>query len=524
MWLEKDNNEDPYNRGNVAGKTVNAPNVGSGAGGGAPLGAGEGNQTNVTPAGNNPVAAVPQQKSATVQDYLGANKEQGNQLGQQFQSKLNDVGTKDTQAIDSAASTVKSQAQAGATAYDPTLVNKAFNAPTAVANDPNQLQSFLKQWNASYTGPASFEATDDYNKANAAATDAQTHATEVADAGGRKQILQDDFGVYGQGNKGLDHTLLQNSDNFGDVLATGKNLASLPDYLASKASDVDATATKAAADTAATKQNTQDLFQNSLTNFQTGINNKVSADQQAATSTVNQIKSDLASGDVNKINADLQKSNLSPSDRATIQDYLGKLNSIYAVKPDLNNYYTYNPNTDINKDTVASADDYAKAAALQKLTGVDYSGVLNPANVSKADTWNKSTSGFNGPSLQAYLKSSLGQQDTELMGKGGVADAAAKLGMPNLLNNPADTSSWTKFAQNIIAAAQRSGTKAGFGNAGVGHETNPLGSLVMNVSRTLTNMANNMGGHADIPQLAGIYQASEMLRQYFGNTSTSTWS
>lgn len=512
MWLDKENNEDPYNNGaNATGKSVNTPgqaNIGSGAGGGAPVGSGQGSQTNVTPAGNNPVSTAPQQKPATVQDYLGANKEQGNQLGQQFQSNLNAVGAKDTKAIDDAASSVKNQVQAGTTAYDPNVVNKAVSDPTKVANDPGQLQSFLKQWNASYTGPSSFEGTDDYTKANSAATDAQTHATEVGDAGGRKQILQDDYGVYGQGNKGLDQTLLQNSDNFGKVLDTGKQLSSLPDYLAGKATDVNTAATKAADDTAAAKKNTQDLFANSLTNFQTGLNNKVTADQQQATSTVNQVKADLASGDASKVMADLNKSDLSPSDRMTIFSYLDQMNKDYGAKPDLTNFYTYNPATDINPASAASKDDFAKAAALQKLTGVDYSGVLNPADVSKAGSWNNVSTGFQTPSIKNYLQGGLKQLDTELLGKTNLGDVFAKMNLPNILNTKAaaDQGTGTQAAQQLIAAAQRLGVKGG------GSNPNNLDQLAHQAEVALNSAgANN-------PTVAGLKAFVNLMNAYIGVT------
>lgn len=524
MWLDKDNNEDPYNRGNVAGKTIDAPNVGSGAGGGAPLGAGEGNQTNATPAGSNPVAAVPQQKSATVQDYLGANKEQGNQLGKQFESKLNDVGTKDTQAIDSAASNVKTQAQAGATAYDPTLVSKAVSDPTKVANDPNQLQSFLKQWNAAYTGPASFEGTDDYNKANAAATDAQTHATEVGDAGGRKQILQDDFGVYGQGNKGLDHTLLQNADNFGSVLDTGKNLASLPNYLTSKAADVNATATKAAADTAATKANTQAPFANGVQNLQTDLTGRVAADLSTATANNNQVKTALASGDAKQVNAALTKLGLNAP---SIQDYLTTLNGTYGVKPDLTNYDTYNPATSIDKNTVATSADYAKAAALQKLTGADYSSVLNPANASKANTWNNPSSGIDFKNLGPYLQGQIKQQDTEALSKTNLQDLSTKMNIPNMTDskNSSNVQAGTQAALAIVGAMSRLGMTTGTANGG---QANNLDNLYHQAAAAFTLAANNgdsqgmHGTNPNNPAIAGLRQFVNVLgRNLYGSRYTA---
>ncbi len=510
MWIDKENNEDPYNRNSTAPTQPTA--IGSGAGGGAPVGAGEGNQTNTTPAGPNPVAAVPQTKSATVQDYLGANKEQGNQLGQQFQSKLNDVGAKDTKAIDDAATNVKSQVQAGTTAYDPTTVNKAYSDPTKVANDPGQLQSFLKQWNASYTGPQNFEGTEDFNKANAASTDAQTHATEVADAGGRKQILQDDFGVYGQGNKGLDHTLLQNADNFGDVINTGKSLGSIPDYLKSKSLDVNSAATKAASDTAATKKNTQDLFQNSLPDLQKSIGNQVQTNTTAATAKTNQIKADLASGNADKISTDLAKAGVSPN---TIKEYLTNLNKTYSVNPDLTNYYTGNPATDINAANSATSADYAKAAALQKLTGQDYSGVLNPTNASKANTWDNSSTSFDTKNLSTYLQGQVAQQDKELMGRNNWAEIAQDANTINATDpkNYANTAGYQDLYNKVVNAAQRTNSL---------QRTTPgvpthLEQLYTQAAQALVGTANGGQVNTNDPKIQGLlYFVREMGRTLYG--------
>lgn len=509
MWLEKKEKEtpnDPY------GRNQPSPTVGSGSGGGgAPLGSGETSQTFSNPSTVSPAKQAPQQKEASVQDYLSANKEQGNQLGQQFESKLNDVGAKDKSAIDTAASTAKNQANAATVSYDSGLVNNAVKDPTSVANDPNQLQKFLGQWNAAYTGPSSFESSDSYTSAAKANEDAKTKAAEIGDAGGRKQILQDEFGVYGQGNKGLDHTLLQNADNFGDVLDTGKQFASLPDYFAKQAADVN-NVTKTAADTtAATKANAQGAFANSLTNFQTDLTNKVTADQKAATDTVNKIKAQLASGDSSQIEKTLAASNLSNQQKSDIRSYLTTLNSAYGVKPDLNNYYTYNPNTDITSATAASSADYAKAKALQALTGVDYSGVLNPADVSKADTWNNAAAGLQGASLQTYLKNSLAQQDKEALAKTNLTDLSAKLNMPSIVD-PANYSNrdlGQKSAQALISVAQRN-------NLGRGQNGTPnnLDNLYHEAATKLVQTANGGVLDRNNPAIAGILQFVRTLGTY----------
>lgn len=514
MWVPKDNNNDPYNRGNV----TKAPTIGSGAGGGgAPLGSGEGNQTNANPSTTSPTTQVPQQAPATVQDYLGANKDQGNQLGQQFKSKLETKANEDKSAIDTSADAVKNAANAGAVNFDSNVVNTAKSDPTKVANDPAQLQSFLGQWNAAYKGPDTFESTAQYDTAAKAAADAKTKSEQVGDAGGRKQILQDEFQVYGQGNKGLDHTLLQNSDEFAGIQDLGKNFSMLPDYFASKAGDVNTAAQAAKATTEATKKNAHDLFDGSLTNFQTDLTNRASANQKTAGDAVSQVKAALASGDMSKVGSILEKSNLTNIQKDDIRSYLTTLNSSYGQKPDLNNYYTYNPATDINPTTSATKDDFAKAAALQKLTGVDYSGVLNPADISKANTWNNTSNGLQGASLQTYLKGSLGQQDKELMSKGSLTDVAAKLGLSDITQNMGDVKLGQEMAKRVIQAVGRTGEKAQFSPNGE-RALNPIAQMIQSATRQLTlaaNGGNQQGGGGpglNSPQIAGL---REFLRAVY---------
>ena len=117
---------------------------------------------------------------------------------------MDQAATADQGAVAGAVNQTQKDINSGTVNYDADLVNKAVATPTAVTSDPNQLNSFLGQWNAAYTGPSSFETSNNYGTAATANTDAQQKQAEVATPGGQQQLLSDQFGVYGQGNQGLD--------------------------------------------------------------------------------------------------------------------------------------------------------------------------------------------------------------------------------------------------------------------------------------------------------------------------------
>lgn len=373
MWLDEKNNEDPYNR---TQSQPGGPSVGTG-GGTTQTGG-----TTSNPSTTNPIQPnTPSQAFGTVQDYLGANKQQGEQLGQQFTNSLAKSATNEKQAIDTAAGQTSQDITAGSTPFNANLVNKAVTDPTKVTGNPDDLNSFLKQWNASYTGPSSFENSANYAPATAAVSEAATKQTEAGTTGGQQQLLQDEFGVYGQGNKGLDQNLIQNSGSNPAIQAQAKQFGTLPDYLKNAAAPINTQANKAAADTAATQSQTEGAFTNVLTDFQKKINDETAANRATA------------------------QANYTAAENAALNPIETKLQQNYGITPDIASQRTFNPNVDITPENAASAQDYADAAAYQQLTGKDFTGVLNPNNVTQAGQWASPTLTAGIPAIQKYLQS-----------------------------------------------------------------------------------------------------------------------
>lgn len=508
MWLD---NSDDENQTNVNGQAAPANSLSVGAGeGGASAGQtanGKTSGTTSNPSTLNPVQSnQPQQNFATVQDYLGANKQQGEDLGQQFTAGLTDAANTDKSSIDTAVAGATNDINTGTTNYDAGLVNNAVANPTSVANDPNQLNSFLKQWNASYSGPASFEASTEYTPATTAANDASQKAAELGSAGGQQQILHDQFGVYGQGNQGLDQAILQNSSAYPNVQAAAPAFQSINDYLTNQSTALDAQAQQAAANTAATQTNTQNAFANSLTGLQTDLNNRTTAAQQAAQTQLTQDQADLASADPAKIQADLQASGVDAATTKNITDYLTSLNKDYQITPNIPASYIANPNVDINTGDVATAQDYANAAALQKLTGVDYSGVLNPANVAQAGTGTLPQQAFKSADLASYLQQGLKTQDQSILT--GTPD------LKTLISDPSNVQQGTQVAQQYIDALKRNGSP-GYGSNDITKLPPSLQQLLSQVNQGVSMVSRDAQGNLiQNPQAAGNQALFGQIYQY----------
>jgi hypothetical protein len=435
MFIENEDDEQKKQQG-----------ISIGSGGGAGILAGEGNADAMPLSTPSSPVAQKTQAFGTVQDYLNANQTQANDLGGKVQGQLQTDFDTSKQGIDTAAEGAVSDIQKGTTAFDPTLTNEALSTPTEVANDPTKAAAFKNQWNASYKGPDSFEASNGYSDAAKAVGTANTRAEEIKDFGGREQLLTDQFGVKGQGNKGLDAALLQTSSAEPTLQAFVPKFQSVNDYLASKSADLGTQAKTAQTATNEARSKTQDAFANKLTDFQNDLNGRVTTAQNTANAQKEAIKQDLASGDVNRITSDLNVSGASPEQIQSIQAYLGALSGDYATSPDLAQFNDSNPAVAINPANVATSKDYANAKALSDLTGTDYSGVLNPANAGKAETAPRPT--VSAQNISSYLKSQMDANDKAVLSD--TRPLAQRFDM----NNPSDAA---RIARAYIHASERSG-------------------------------------------------------------------
>lgn len=365
MWIDKKDEE--QDQSSQPQNNLENPSVGAGAGS-TPVQV-QGSSTAAT--GNlsstNPEPVAPGQKFGTIQDYFKANKSQGEELGGKLVSNLDTSKQQSQQQIGEAADAAKGQVAANTIGFDQDLINQTVADPTKVAGDEAAYSNFMKQWDASYKGPQSFEATDEYTKAAKAAQDAKTKADLANTAGGRQQLLQDEFKVYGAGNKGLDEALIQQSDKFKDVGEKAKELSSLQDYLGAKSQEVGTEAQKAKETTEATKAKTQEALlgeKGAVRQFKEDVDARTAAEREKALQSQKDLKAafekrqPLTADQLKALGITQQQYN----------DLIAKEKT--AGYTNLQDYLTFqNPNAQISRETVASKADQERDAALAKLTG-----------------------------------------------------------------------------------------------------------------------------------------------------------
>lgn len=363
MWIEKKDEEQEDSQTNTLGDE----SVGAGAGT-TPIKP-QGSSTAAT--GNlsstQPDPTAPGQKFGTIQDYFKASKAQGDELGRQFASRLDESRQQQQQQIGEAAESAKGQVQSGIVGYDQDLITRAVTDPTKVAGDEGEFSKFMQQWDAAYKGPQSFEQTSDYEKAAKAAGEAKAKGEQVGTAGGRQELLRTDFGVQGAGGRGLDEALIQQSSSFADIGQKGKELTALQDYLGSKSQEVGTEAQKAKETTEQTKQKTQEALlgeKGAVREFKSDIDARTAAERIRA----EQEQKDLATAFQNRSAlSDTQLQQLGIT-RQQYNDLLQKEKT--AGYTNLQDYLKFqNPNAQISRETVASQADQAKDAAFAQLTG-----------------------------------------------------------------------------------------------------------------------------------------------------------
>lgn len=421
MWVNEDKDNEEQN-------TALNPAVGGGAGGTSDN---PSNTANVS----SPAPMKQQQapnRFASVQDYLKTNRTQGQELGQNFLNKTQDIATNTQKDVSDSAANVKNTINTNQPTFDQGLIDQAKADPTKITGNESTMNSFLKQWNNSYGGPSNFENTTDYTKASEAANKAGQTAEQLKTLGGREQILQDQFGVYGQGNKGLDQALLQTSDKFGDIQNTVPKLNSVQDYLKAQSAEIQNQATAAQQQA----QNNKEQFQGAFTGgggivnqFKTGLDTRLADTQATAAANTKEVQDAIAQ---NKQLSDKQLGLLGIT-KEQYSDLLNKAQQVAQIgaatpegmvgtanvsnpKANISNLKDYltlqNPSAQITRENVASAEDYARDAALAKLTGG--SSYLNQGQVNEAG---KASTDMVGLDYDSALKNYLTQINSDAAAK-----------------------------------------------------------------------------------------------------------
>lgn len=351
--------DEEQNKPNAANGGAALPTTGGGGGG--------------APSGNSaqPAAQGGNQGFASLNQYLGANKDQAPGVANTVASNLGNQYTTLQGNVDSAANQASEAIKGGSTAYDPNLVNSAISNPSQFVADPNNLAAWQKQYSAAYTGPTAFESSEGYGKAADAGNKAQQTYQLGQTGGGYTQLLNQVEKNPTAGKTALDKSLIQYDPNAAGTVQTALNpFKNLQDYLAGKSAEIGQQAAGAATSTADTAKKTQDAATGAESNFESALGKKLEDTKTANQKEYQDMQANLKGLTVNNGVDTLSKYGLSP-DQAAVFTNLSK-NGVAGTSygpTDLSKYATAADPNLVNPYNVASSDDYANSQALSQLGG-----------------------------------------------------------------------------------------------------------------------------------------------------------
>lgn len=371
-----------------------------------------------------------------INEYLNANKPQSAKLGgtvggyvggkiDNAEQKLNTAGEGFGKAVED--NTVK---------VNQDLVNQIKSNPFALTQDQNKV-SQVKNMSKGYAGPTDFKTSEQYTAAQPDINKALNTNQQLKDATGQTALLtnfqQDTRG--GKVNHGaaiLDQGLLQASPEAQAALAPtvqrGKDFESTGLTTAiSNAMNKVGDAQKASADTNAYMKN---LYDQQFAEQQQGLGQRATEANAQAEARKNSILSNainspdqLSDQDLSYLGVDRNTFNQL---RSGISEAAGPTDgfNITGGQNPLSNFFKFGT-ANANAQNVASADDYARAAALRDLAGYGGDYLNNPA---LAGSYNQDLIDFDVNGAKNYIAEQAAKRPKDAKGNPGGLTSGANSG------------------------------------------------------------------------------------------------
>lgn len=328
-----------------------------------------------------------------LQRYISENKSQGSDLANKVTGSLTEDANKVRGEITKAGEDFSARVGQNEIAKDDALVNRAAADPTNFVKNQQDLQSFLRQRDASYGGPRTLEETElDDNLGNRIG-EAEQKVKDIDTEEGRLGLVRGAMKTQGTGKVALNQALLQGNPDAAATLQGAKTAFSgLRDYLGQVSGQAQTRAGEAETKATQARENVQNKFLGEggvAPTFEQALAQKAAAGETQRGS-FNANLADIT----NKLKAGIPISQLSPAQRELIRLNPGTWNLLYSQQlPGLTqtNPGAYiqplNPyQTAATRENTASADDFAKQAALKSLLA-NYQGQLNPELAGQAGSF-----------------------------------------------------------------------------------------------------------------------------------------
>jgi hypothetical protein len=312
---------------------------------------------------NSPEASANTPKASgsftNLQTYLDANNEQAAEMGQKIVNDVENSASSAKNSVDNLNNSVST-----VNSLDNDYLNTNFYDDPAQANKQNYLD--LKK---GYTGPTDISKVAGYNDTIDAWNKASDSLKNSSTEAGRQQLLKNTYNNpgYSAGQNLLDQTLVQNNaaskNAFENVQSKWSGLNSLLD---TTTTNVGNRIKNNVQTDSKNKSLIQEAEQSAQDKFQAGINDRVNTILGAYT----------GANQVNKDNplTDQQLANLGIS-----KDLYNQISNDKYISNQLGNFVTGKADsTDINRNTVATSEDYKRFQALNSLLDTNNQFLYDP--------------------------------------------------------------------------------------------------------------------------------------------------
>lgn len=406
-----------------------------------------------------------QRQFVDVNAYLDANKDQAGTLADRVSGKINEAGQSLRNDIGAAETQFGQKVDEGSSRFDEGLYSRAIDDPNAFIQNQGDLDAFTRMRTNVYGGPRELAdvAPDLRGRIEA---DTARYKSDVDTSSGRKEFLRSIAPGSTAGMLSLDELLLGGDQGARAKLTSAANqFGEIGSYLDEVQGRARTKASEADAATAAARNTTAERLGTDISGYQQTLNERLAQAYAQANQRADAAKASLATlKDVKpgsspnlspEILADLD---ISPEDLAAMTadirqlkhagdwyppqagDPLGmpKFRSpeqikahwmagqpeFYNVDFDAGNYGTKRlAEASFGLNELAGEEDYAKAAALARLSGQEDLGFLNAADRGKAGTADLDIYDFNAAGAKGAADQQLSDKDrlmaASLMGRTG---------------------------------------------------------------------------------------------------------
>lgn len=331
--------------------------------------------------GQGPTSATPTKSGfVNVDEYLSKNPNEGENLTNRVISNLESQKGEAQSAVTDAGNQFGSLVDSGSVKNDADFLGRAFSSPETFVGNNDDVARFMAMRDAAYSGPKSLQETDLFAPAQSKVDKLKVTGESIGTEAGRNALLNPLSPKPTAGKTALNQLIMQGTPNAAKRLEdTGKSFPAVEQQWQGIIAQGNQRATAGQQETEATKTATRAGLQSSQDAFKAALQDKVgkaTSERDAFNTQYNTLRKSLADEKGLSLRPEDIKA-LGLSDDA--YQYLAKLNQMNMQMGDFGTpvstgNYILGGRAASNiptAPTVAGSEDYAREAALQRLSGMD---------------------------------------------------------------------------------------------------------------------------------------------------------